>query len=200
MLIKQTVDKSSFNPSVELPYQLRLNDFEIAMQDIYDFLYDVNDLRISKGLPRMEESVRASIFTGVLSDMLSASLGKHARTLCPNNYPNGHPDLLVQGQYPGNSVKSGTVGVEIKATKKKGGAVDTHGARAQWMCVFVYKADCATEPAIARAPTRFTEVYIGSVGELDFRKNPRGELGTRTATLHKEGIRKLRQNWVYKSE
>jgi len=32
----------------------------------------------------------------------------------------------------------------------------------------------------------------------DFRKNARGDLGTRTATLHKEGILKLRGNWIYK--
>lgn len=32
----------------------------------------------------------------------------------------------------------------------------------------------------------------------DFRKNPRGELATRTATLHKDGIQKLRKNWIYR--
>ncbi len=42
----------------------------------------------------------------------------------------------------------------------------------------------------------FTEVYIGKVEIADFRKNARGELGTRTATLHKEGIAKLRGNWI----
>lgn len=31
-----------------------------------------------------------------------------------------------------------------------------------------------------------------------FRKNARGELGTRTATLHAAGIAKLRQNWIYR--
>jgi len=44
----------------------------------------------------------------------------------------------------------------------------------------------------------FTEVYLGQVSTDDFRKNARGELGTRTATLHREGIEKLRQNWIYK--
>lgn len=200
MIQKESVDRRCFNPNAFYPHELRFQDFEMAMQDIYDFLHDVNALLIGKGLPRMEESVRASIFTGVLSDMLSASLGKHARTLCPNMFPNGHPDLLVQGVYADNRVKSGIEGVEIKATNKKGGAVDTHGARAQWMCVFVYRADCKTEPAINRAPTRFTEVYLGSVTEADFRKNARGELGTRTATLHRLGIKKLRENWVYRSD
>jgi hypothetical protein len=88
--------------------------------------------------------------------------------------------------------------VEIKTTRNTGGAVDTHGARDQWMCVFVYKVDCATEPARDRMPMTFTEIYLGKVTLADFRSNPRGELGTRTATLHKGGIQKLRQNWIYK--
>jgi len=55
-------------------------------------------------------------------------------------------------------VKSGTDGVEIKSTRKSGGAVDTHGAREQHMCVFVYRTDHISEPAVDRAPMRFTEV------------------------------------------
>jgi hypothetical protein len=100
--------------------------------------------------------------------------------------------------YPSNAVKAGTEGVEIKTTRNTGGAVDTHGARDQWMCVFVYKVDCATEPARDRMPMTFTEIYLSKVTLADFRSNPRGELGTRTATLHKGGIQKLRQNWIYK--
>jgi hypothetical protein len=65
------------------------------------------------------------------------------------------------------------------------------------MCVFVYEADHETEPADDRRPMRFTEVYIGHVVVADFRKNPRGDLGTRTATLDRDGIQKLRSNWVY---
>jgi len=136
--------------------------------------------------------------SGFLSDMLTASLAKHSRTLTENKYFNGHPDLIVKGVYPGNSVKAGGDGVEIKSTRNAGGAVDTHGARDQWMCVFVYSVDNLTEPARDRAPMSFTEVYLGQVLVMDFRRNPRGELGTRTATLHKEGIQKLRENWIYR--
>ena len=66
------------------------------------------------------------------------------------------------------------------------------------MCVFVYRVDNATEPAVDRDPLMFTEVYLGQVVLEDFRRNARSELGTRTATLHAEGITKLRQNWIYK--
>jgi hypothetical protein len=97
--------------------------------------------------------------SGVLSDMLTASLAKHSRTLTVNCYFNGHPDLVRKGVYPNNAVKAGDQGVEVKTTRKPGGAV---------------------------------------VGIDDFRKNARGELGTRTATLHAQGIAKLRSNWVYR--
>lgn len=76
--------------------------------------------------------------------------------------------------------------------------MDTHGARNQWMCVFVYRVDNETEPMTQRAPMEFVEVYLGQVTIEDFRRNPRGELGTRTATLHAKGIDKLRKQWVYK--
>ncbi len=143
--------------------------------------------------------LRPAIMSGVLSDMLTASLAKHSRTLTENRYFNGHPDLVVKGIYPENSIKAGDEGVEIKTTRKAGGAVDTHGARDQWMCVFVYQVDNETEPARSRKPLTFTEVYLGEVTKADFRKNARGELGTRTATLHKVGIEKLRRSWVYRS-
>ena len=131
--------------------------------------------------------------------MLTASLAKHSRALVVNCYFNGHPDLVVKGRYAGNAIKSGEHGVEIKTTRKPGGAVDTHGARDQWMCVFVYSVDNDSEPANERRALSFTEVYLGQVQIDDFRKNARGELGTRTATLHAQGIAKLRSNWIYRA-
>jgi len=192
------VDSGKFNTEVELPYELRLKDFEMAMQDIYDFFHDVNSFLLDKGLQRMDDMLRPAIMSGVLSDMLTASLARHSRVLTENRYFNGHPDLVVRGRYADDSAKAAADGVEIKTTRKAGGAVDTHGARDQWMCVFVYKVDNKTEPARERRPMTFTEVYLGNVTVDDFRRNPRGELGTRTATLHREGVKKLRASWLYK--
>src|SRR5438874_7824144 len=190
--------RANFNSAASLPFQLRLEDFEIAMQDVYDLFYDVNTGLLEKRLERLDDFLRPAIMSGLLSDLLTASLSKHPRALTQNNYFNGHPDLVVRGAYPNDKIKAGSEGVEIKTTRKSGGAVDTHGARDQWMAVFVYHTDNVTEPARERAPMGFTEVYLAQVSVKDFRKNPRGELGTRTATLHREGILKLRQNWIYK--
>ena len=188
----------NFNRDANLPFQLRLEDLEIAMQDVYDLFFDVNTGLLEKGLQRLDDFLRPAIMSGLLSDLLTASVAKHSRTLTQNNYFNGHPDLVVRGVYPDDAVKAGTEGVEIKTTRKSGGAVDTHGARDQWMAVFVYDIDNITQPAREREPMTFTEVYLAHVSIKDFRKNPRGELGTRTGTLHREGIFKLRQSWIYK--
>ncbi len=196
-IIRETPDTSGFNPDIVLPYQLRREDFALVMQDVYDFFFDVNLRLFEKGIKRLDEMLRPAAMSGLVSDMVTASMAQHSRVLVENSYHNGHPDLIVNGIYPNDSVKSGTEGIEIKSTRKPGGAVDTHGAREQWMCVFVYRVDNATEPAVDRAPMKFTEVYLGYVTVDDFRKNPRSELGTRTATLDRYGIAKLRENWVY---
>ena len=198
-IARNALDASKFNGNAQLPYELRLEDFRAAVQDVYDFFFDVNTSLMAKGLERLDDTLRPAIMSGVLSDMLTASLAKHSRTLTVNGYFNGHPDLVLKGVYPNNAAKAGDQGVEIKTTRKPGGAVDTHGARDQWMCVFVYAVDNETEPAVQRKAMNFTEIYLGQVCIDDFRKNARGELGTRTATLHAQGIAKLRGNWIYKA-
>ena len=196
--VRNNVDTDKFNDDAALPYALRLMDFQIAMQDVYDLFHDINSLLLARGLKRLEEMLRPAAMSGLISDLLTASLANHARSLTENGYFNGHPDLIVAGVYPNDRVQAGSEGIEIKSTRKKGGAVDTHGARDQWMCVFVYEVDTETEPARDRRPMSFTEVYLAHVGIDDFRNNPRGELGTRTATLHRDGVRKLREHWVYR--
>ena len=172
-------------------------DFQIAVQNVYDLFHDINSLLLARGLKRLEEMLRPAAMSGLISDLLTASLANHARSLTENGYFNGHPDLIVAGFYPNDRIQAGTGGIEIKSTRKKGGAVDTHGAREQWMCVFVHEVDTETEPARDRRPMSFTEVFPAHVGVEDFRRNPRVELGTRTATLHRDGVRKLREDWAY---
>lgn len=105
---------------------------------------------------------------------------------------------LPEGLYPKDAVQSGEEGVEIKATNG-GGAVDTHGARAAWLCVFRYAVDTETEPAVEREPTQIVEILLARLCFDDFRRNPRSELGTRTASSNRSGIAKLRSNWSYRA-
>jgi hypothetical protein len=194
--VRARPDPSKFNPNAILPYQLRVADFELAVQDVFDFLFDVNAALLNRGLPRLEETVRPAIFSGIMSDVLTASLGRHSRVLTPNRYHNGHPDLIPSGLYPNDGVQAGQDGVEVKATLGDGG-VDAHGARNEWLCVFRYEVDNQTQPAVARRPTRIIKILLAQLTTGDFRKNQRGELGTRTASPNRQGLAKLRANWVY---
>ena len=160
MIKHEMVDLNGFNSMVHLPFELRLKDFEIAMQDVYDFFFDVNTLFKNKGLPRFDDEVRPAIMSGLLSDMLTASLARHSRSLTQNVYFNGHPDLIVKGRYPNDKIRAGVDGVEIKTTRKKVGALDTHGARDQWMCAFVYEIDRLNEPAENRRPMRLRKSIL----------------------------------------
>src|SRR5207244_11494059 len=71
--------RDCFNRNAQLPFQLRLEDFEIAMQDVYDLFHDVNTGLLEKGLERLDDFVRPAIMSGLLSDLLTASLAKHSR-------------------------------------------------------------------------------------------------------------------------
>jgi hypothetical protein len=54
MPIRQNRPKAqNFNRNTGLPFQLRLKDFEIVMQDVYDLFYDVNTELLEKGLERL---------------------------------------------------------------------------------------------------------------------------------------------------
>jgi hypothetical protein len=81
--------QENFNRKANLPFQLRLKDFEIAMQDVYDLFYDVNTGLLEKGLERFDDFLRPAIMSGLLSDLLTASVAKHSRTLTQITYFNG---------------------------------------------------------------------------------------------------------------
>src|SRR6266487_2753588 len=99
-IVRNQPDQTKFNRDANLPYELRIEDFQSAMRDVYDFFFDVNTLLTGKGLERLDDMLRPAIMSGLLSDILTASLAKHSRTLTVNEYHNGHPDMLVRGVYP----------------------------------------------------------------------------------------------------
>lgn len=87
MAIKRhTVDSTKFNKEFEPPYELRQQDFHVAMQDVCDFLYDVTSRLTTKGLHRIDDVLRPAITSGLLSDTLTAGLAKRSRVLTENKY------------------------------------------------------------------------------------------------------------------
>ena len=56
-----------------------------------------NSLLLIRSLKRLEEMLRPAAMSGLISDLLTASLASHSRSLTENSYFNGHPDLIVTG-------------------------------------------------------------------------------------------------------
>ena len=117
---RESVDVTCFNNDLVLPYALRVQDFQMAMQDVYDFLHDVNNHLVNRACGAWSRCCDRRPSPGILSDMLTASLANHSRSLTENQHFNGHPDLLVRGTYPGDAEPAGEEGVEVKCTKKAG--------------------------------------------------------------------------------
>ncbi len=62
-ITRSKADPQRFNQSANPPFELRLMDFQLAMQDVYDFFYDVNILLLSKGLQRLDDMLRPAIMS-----------------------------------------------------------------------------------------------------------------------------------------
>lgn len=41
-VVRNSLATGDFNAEIELPFALRIEDFRLAMQDVYDFFFDVN--------------------------------------------------------------------------------------------------------------------------------------------------------------
>jgi hypothetical protein len=124
-ITRNTLDPAKLNSAAQLPYELRLEDFRLAVQDVYDFFFDVNTSLAAKGLDRLDDTLRPAIMSGVLSDMLTASRAKHSRTLTVNCYFNGHPDLVRLGlpdvsgsRYSASSRNAASLGMAWAARSK----------------------------------------------------------------------------------
>ena len=200
-IARNTVNPANFNPEIELPYQLRKDDFRSALQDVYDFFHDVNEHLIAKGLQRLDDMLRPAIMSGGSVRYAHVKLG--------NAFPRSGGKQLLQRPSGTWWFRASTQitrskrvnkGWKSRRLEKRGGAVDTHGARNQWMCVFVYKVDTKSEPAVNRRPMTFTEVYLGEVTLGRLPKKPAGRTrGREPRRSTPMGIRKLRESWVYKA-
>ena len=60
-VMRNSLDPTRFNPDPRLPFELRIEDVRSAVQDVYDFFFDVNTNLVVKGLERLDEMLRPAI-------------------------------------------------------------------------------------------------------------------------------------------
>jgi len=96
-LDRATLHPRGFNDGTALPYGLRVAEVKAALDDVYDFLYNVNRFLVGKGWDRLEETLSAASFSGMLSEMVVQGVSRRSATLTKNQHHNGRPDLVPQG-------------------------------------------------------------------------------------------------------
>ena len=58
---RNQVNETRLNRNANLPFELRLKDFAMAMQDVYDFFHDVNVGLVERGLERLDDMLRPAV-------------------------------------------------------------------------------------------------------------------------------------------
>jgi|GEM_PF-2909613 len=84
-----------FNRDAVLPFELRLSDVHMAMQDVYDFFFDVNRFLLGKGLQRLDDMLRPAIMSGDRAGGQQATGGLHGGLSGPG-YRGGFPPECTQ--------------------------------------------------------------------------------------------------------
>ena len=184
--------------NAQLPYGLRLAEVRAALEDIYDFFYNVNRFLVEKGWDRLEETLMAATFSGLISEMVVQSTSKQSETLIKNEFHNGRPDLLPRGHYVKDAVLRGEEGIEVKASRNVGGW-QGHNVESGWIMIFQYEVDRVTEPVEDREATRFVRVLLAQLDETDWSFSGRreGSRRTITASILRSGMEKLEAGALY---
>ena len=182
----------------KLPYDLRVAEVRAAMDDMYDFLYNVNSFLTGRGYDRFEEMLAGAAYSGVMSELVVQSLSKQSATLVANQWHNGRPDLIPIGAYGEEGVLRGEDGVEVKASRYESGW-QGHNVENGFIMIFQYRIDAETDPVERREPTKFERVLCAYLDETDWSFSGRREGSRRTATasIRKSGTEKLAANPVY---
>lgn len=195
---RATLHPRGFNADVVLPYGLRVSEVKAALDDIYDFLYNVNQFLTERGWDRLEETLSAATFSGVISELVVEGASKRSTTVIKNRAHNGRPDLLPRGFYPGDGSARGAEGIEVKASRWSNGW-QGHNVENGWIMICQYNVDIDTMPVENRAPMRIDRILCAQLSEDDWSFSGRreGSRRTPTASIKKSGVAKLAANAVY---
>lgn len=195
---RPTLHPRGFAHGLSLPYGLRVAEIRAALEDIYDFLHNVNRFLTEKGWERLEETLMAATFSGMISELLVQSTSKQSAALITNQYHNGRPDLLPRRMYADDSVLQGDEGIEVKASRHKSGW-QGHNVESGWIMIFQYTIDLDTEPVEEREPTKFARVLLAQLAEEDWSFSGRRGTSRRTptASIRRSGKEKLLANPLY---
>ncbi|MCA9207106.1 MAG: hypothetical protein KDA55_02070 [Planctomycetales bacterium] len=195
------LDPNGFNPKARIPYGVGTVHIRRAMEEFLDFLGFINGQLLTKRIERLESFLMPANFSSMVGEFMAAAIPKHCKTIVRNTYHNGHPDLVPDGHYPGNSILHGPEGIEIKGSRHTRGW-QGHNAEACWLMVFVFDSNTSRDAGrgIAPKPFRFLKVVGAKLEESDWQFSGRSGTSRRTitASVKRSGFEKMEGNWIYR--
>jgi len=183
---RPTLHPQGFKNAIELPYGLRVAEIKAAVDELYDFFYNVNGFLLGKGWERLEEMLAAAALSGLVSELFVSALAKQSSALVKNRWHNGRPDLLPVGFYENDRSLRAEEGIEVKASGRDG-SWQGHNQEKGWLMLCQYGSDTASEPAGERQALKVVRILCAQLEEADWKfsgRNP-GSRRTPTATISK---------------
>jgi hypothetical protein len=194
----EPVNPNYFNPNCSLPYGLEIEHIRRSMEDFIHFLGVINSQLNSKGLPRIETFLMAASFSSIVGEFIASRIPKYCPNLVKNRYHNGHPDLIPKGMFSDDAVQYTNEGIEVKASRYTSGW-QGHNPEPVWLMVFHFDSNT---PGDASPKTFcFKGVYAAKLNKNDWSFSGRSEKSRRTitASVTREGVKKMKENWIYKA-
>jgi hypothetical protein len=202
LLLPEPLDKNGFNPQAKIPFGVTTKHVCAAMQDFIEFLTLIDTQLHRKGMGRLENMLMQANFSSIVSEMMTASIPKHCKTVVKNRFHNGHPDMLPAGKYAKDSMQhAGADGIEIKASRYLK-AWQGHNAEDVWLMVFVFQTGREGPKVKAGQSFKFLLVAGALLAKSDWLFAGRSETSRRTitASVTNEGSAKMMANWIYKCD
>ena len=138
-----------------------------------------------------------------MGEFMNIGLAKFCPTLVKNRYHNGHPDLIPEGMFPGDSVQHSKDGIEIIASRY-GKAWQGHNPEDCWLMVFIFESGRPSDQkkGVALIPFRFIAVYGAQLTKKDWCFSGRSSTSRRTitASVADTGFKKMTTTWIYRSD
>ena len=187
---------------VVLPYGLTASGTVGAIRELHAYLHAINSASVEYGYGRLEDFMQPAGFSGLVSNVIVRAVVRAAETANPglalNRHPNGRPDVVPRAVYPGDAVKRGSKGIEVKASRYRSGW-QGHNAEPGWLLIVQFDIDTKTEPIYDRTPTNVSRIMCASLDEKDWTFSGRreGSRRTPTASINPDGLQKLEAGTVY---
>lgn len=176
-----------------MPYGLTEDDIKTAVLQVERYFVKINDIVAAEGLPLLHQILAPNVVSGLVSELMVYNIGTRCQGLVKNCNAGGFPDLLPITEYANNSVQRGLSGIEVKASKNS--TWHGHNSEEGWFLAIKYLLLPDTNTV------KIDKVHLANLSNDDWTFCPRKENSRRTptASINKNGLKKLRSFIVYKN-